>query len=107
MSDPAALPLHPPLSDRSRHQQERFAHGIEWKVVGPMPVDEFLDEFFPCSDPMDLDQGLRGEGIAHGKINFDSVPDSPNMENEMYAGLVSMEQPILSLFNLTNLSVPV
>lgn len=72
-----------------------------------MPVDEFLDEFFPCSDSMDLEQELKGEGIAHDKINFDSVPDSPNMENEMYAGLVSMEQPSLSLSNLTNLGVPV
>lgn len=121
MSSLTVPPPHPPpegtprtyrhgiagLSDRSRDQQKRFAHDIEWKVVGPMPVEDFLNEFFPCSGSMDLDQEFEEEGIAYKDINFDSVPDSPDRENEMYAGLVSTKQLVVPLSNLTNLSVPV
>ena len=103
MSDPKTPPSQPPpptgtsprfhrhsvdgLSARSKDQQQRFAHDIEWKVLGPMPTDAFLDEFFP--NPPDLEVEFKELGIEPTEINFASVPDSPKNEEDMYKGLVS------------------
>ena len=51
-----------------------------------MPVDEFLDEFFP--NPPELD-------INCDEISFASIPDSPAREEEMYEGLVSAKSLVL------------
>ena len=64
------------LSARSKDQQQRFARDIEWKVLGPMPVNAFLDEFFPNSP--DSEMKLRELGIKSDEIDFASVPDSPS-----------------------------
>jgi hypothetical protein len=100
MSDPQTPPSQPPLPAkgappihrhgisglpaRSKDQQQRFAHDIERKVLGPMPVKTFLNEFFPDPDSLDL-------GDLDNEINFASVPDSPSNEREMYKGLVSVK----------------
>lgn len=78
---------------RSKDQQQRFAHDIEWKVVGPMPIHAFLDEFFP--DPPNFEAEFDA-------IKFDSVPDSPGKEEEMYKGLVSMRRLICCPSNRVN-----
>jgi hypothetical protein len=95
------------LSDRSRHQQERFAHDIEWKVVGPMPVDEFLDEFFPNSPNSTTEIELRAEGVECDDVTFDSVPDEPKREEEMYEGLVRMKRRKKLPSDLTNPSAAI
>lgn len=36
------------LSDIAKEQNQRSTRDIEWKVVGPMPPDTFLERFLPC-----------------------------------------------------------
>ncbi|KAF9650769.1 hypothetical protein BDM02DRAFT_3259485 [Thelephora ganbajun] len=73
------------LSERSKDQQERFAHDIEWKVVGPMPTKTFLEEFLPLScDPGTDSQEFQ---FNPNMIDFASVPDLPYREEEMYKDL--------------------
>jgi len=113
MSDPNTTPIQPRhrhgvdgLSVRSKDQQLRYAHDIEWNVVGPIPVDEFLEEFFPNPD-LETESGLRG--IDYNKIrseSFASVPDSPARE-EMYEPLVSVKLSICRLSNRTDFSAPI
>ena len=100
----------PPLAYRfgvSEHQQRRLAHDIERKVLGPMPVDEFLDAFFPRSDSLDIRTQLENAGVDHNKIDFTSIPESPKGEEEMYDGLVSAKQPIASPTSSTDLSATI
>jgi len=52
-----------------------------------MPVNAFLEEFFP--NPPDSEMGFGELGIKFNEINFGSVPDSPSNEGKMYRGLVS------------------
>ena len=101
MSDPRTPPIRSPpsaggtprihrhgahgLSARSKDQQQRFARDIEWKVLGPMPVDAFLEEFFP--NPPDPEVEFLRLGIDSDEINFASVPNSPSNEEQMYDGL--------------------
>ena len=93
------------LSVRSKDQQQRFAYDIEWKIVGPMPTAMFLDKFFPNTpDPGIESEKLR---IKLDEIKFASVPDSPNREEEMYEGLVSIKQLICCPSNRTNFSAPI
>ena len=82
------------LSARSKDQQQRFAHDIEWKVLGPMPTGLFLNEFFP--GPPDPEVGFKEFGIDPTEINFASVPDSPKNEEDMYTGLVSTKSSTCS-----------
>ena len=95
MSDPKTIHRHgvDDLSVRSKEQLRRFAHDIERKVVGPMPTRTrmFLDEFFP--NPLNLEMEFE-RGIDCSEINFASVPDSPDREEEMYEGLVSTKRSI-------------
>lgn len=71
-------------------ERRRFAHDIEWKVVGPMPVEEFLDEFSPISLGSEREPG--DQGVEWDKINFESVPDSSDGEEEIYEGLMSTKR---------------
>ena len=90
------------------NQQQRFTYHIQWKVLGPMPVKEFLDEFFPRpSDSSDVKTLLENAGVDYRGINFASVPDSPKVEEEMYEGLVSAKQSFPHLSDPTNLSVAI
>jgi hypothetical protein len=93
------------LSARSKDQQQWFAHDIEWKVIGPMPTQMFLDKYFP--DPPDSEIEFKRYGINAEEIKFTSVPDSPGKEEEMYKGLVSMKRSIHYLSNRTNFSVTI
>ena len=54
-----------------------------------MPVNAFLDEFFP--NPPNSGMGLGELETKFDEINFASVPDSPSNEGEMYKGLVSVK----------------
>jgi len=81
------------LFANSKDQQQRYAHEIEWKVVGPMPTDEFLDEFFP--NPPDLETGFGELRVNRDEIRFASVPNSPVKKEEIYQGLVRVK---LSIF---------
>ena len=93
---------------RSKDQQRRFAHDIEWNVLGPMPTAMFLDKFFPVTpDTEDMETGFNLRGIKLDEISFNSVPDAPEREEDMYEGLVSMKQLICCPSNLTNFSAPV
>ena len=56
-----------------------------------MPTRMFLDEFFP--NPLNLEMEFE-RGIDCSEINFASVPDSPDREEEMYEGLVSTGRSI-------------
>ena len=121
MSGPKTPPLQPPppaggsprihrhgvdgLSARSKDQQRGFAHDIEWKVVGPMPTRTFLDEFLPKH--LDLEVEFNQNRFDPNEIKFASVPDSPAKEEDMYAGLVSMELSISYPSNRTNPSVTI
>ena len=87
---------------RSKDPQQRYAHDMEWNVVGPMPTDEFLDEFFPNSP--DLEINSKTLGIDYDNICFVSVPDTPAKEEDMYEGLVSVKLSICHLSNRTNFS---
>lgn len=91
------------LSARSKDQQQRFAHDIEWKVVGPMPTRLFIDELFP--DPSDRESQLKVRGIDLSEISFASIPDSPGKEDEIYKPLVSMRRTICYQSNRVNFSV--
>ncbi|KAF9650767.1 hypothetical protein BDM02DRAFT_3185083, partial [Thelephora ganbajun] len=95
MSDPNAPP-RPPLSqgsspiyryraEPSKDQQERFTYDIEQKVLGLMPTGEFLQEFFPL--PCDLQTDFQEYRFNPDEVNFASIPDSPDSEEEMYGGL--------------------
>ena len=73
--------------------QRRFAHDIEWKVLGPMPVEEFIDEFFPLPpNSPDINTQLRNAGVDYNDIDFTSIPESPGKEEHMYPGIVSAKQ---------------
>ena len=68
-----------------------------------MPIAEFLDRFFPL-DAGGLD---TDETTKYAEIDFGSVPDLPEKEEEMYDGLVSMRPLILHKPILTNTSVAI
>jgi hypothetical protein len=68
-----------------------------------MPIELFVDEFFPRRD---LEVDFQEAGFKPEEVAFASVPDSPNRE-EMYAGLVSAKQRIYYLSNLTNFSATI
>jgi len=72
------------LSDIADHQERRFARDIERKVVGPMPVDLFLETFFP--HPTEDIPPLKD-------VNFTEVPGDPHKESEIYSPLVSGATP--------------
>ena len=58
-----------------------------------MPVQEFLDEFFPNSpNSTGIDQELKQEGVEYSKIDFDSIPHAPNSEERVCRGLVSTKR---------------
>ena len=119
MSGPEALPVKSPpttqrihrhgvdgLSACSKDQQQRYAHDIQWNVIGPMPTHEFLDEFFPKSpESPDLEAELKQHQIDYDKTWFASVPDMPAKEEDIYKGLVSVKLSICHLSNRTNFSV--
>jgi len=69
------------LSDVANDQDQRFARDIEWKVVGPMPVDLFLKTFLPHRIP-------RIDGVT-----FSKVPDKPGKESAIYSPLVNRVVP--------------
>ena len=53
---------------KRRDGQEWLAREIEPNILGPMPVQEFLDEFFPNSpNSTGIDQELKQEGIEYKK----------------------------------------
>ena len=89
----AYLRVIPDPSQRPKARQEWLAREIEPNILGPMPVQEFLDEFFPNSpNSTGIDQELKQEGIEYKKIDFDSIPHAPNSEEHMYRGLVSTKR---------------
>ena len=94
-------------SAHSKDQQQRFAHDFEWKVVGPMPTDEFLDDLFP--NPPNAETGFSELRIDRDEISFNSIPDSPVRKEEMCEGLVSMKIKIKICHpsNRTNFSVEI
>ena len=67
------------LSGVADEQSLRFARDIQWKVVGPMPPDTFLDEFLPCSSKVP----------RFKSVTFSAVPDDPTKESTIYGPLVS------------------
>ena len=93
------------LSNRSKDQQWQHAHDVEWKVVAPMPTDQFLDKFFPS--PPDLEVESKTLGFDYDDICFASVPDSPAREEEMYKGLVRVKLSFCHPSNQTNFSVTI
>ena len=100
---PATPPIKPSLAYQagvqhlSESEQRRFAHCIERKVVGPMPVDDFLDTFFPLSpSSSNTKTQPKNADVDDSKIEFTSIPKSPKREEEMYDGLVSAKQPVAS-----------
>ena len=61
-----------------------------------MPVQEFLNEFFPIPPgSVGTETELSENGVEYDKINFASIPDSLNREDEMCGGLVSTKQLIV------------
>lgn len=67
------------LSDLASEQDRRFAPDIEWKVVGPMLPNLFLETFLPYQ--ADIPQ--------FDDVTFSQVPDEPNKESDIYTPLVS------------------
>ena len=67
------------LSDTARDKYQRFARNIERKVVGPMPVDLFLEIFLPCRTRIPRFAGVM----------FSGVPDGPDKESAIYPSSVS------------------
>jgi len=83
--------------------QQRYVQDIEWKVIGPMPTDEFLDEFLP--NPPDLETGFKELKINYNEILFASIPNSPAKKEETHGGLVRVKLSICYPSNRTNSSV--
>jgi hypothetical protein len=69
----------------------------EPKFLGPMPVWDFINEFFPISlGSISTEMELNKNGVECNKISFASNPDSLNKEEDTYEGLVSTTWSILS-----------
>ena len=66
------------LSDIAKEQDQRFARDIEWKVVGPMPPELFLEQFLP----------YRTRIPQFDDVTFSNIPDKPRKESEIYTPLV-------------------
>lgn len=39
------------LSEAANDRDQHFARDIEWRVVGPMSPEVFLEKFLPCQVP--------------------------------------------------------
>jgi hypothetical protein len=65
----------------------RHVHEFIRCAVGPMPVDQFLDEFLPCGD-------LNGMPSSVGA--FASLPDKPEDEKHLCQLLVSTKSSMIS-----------
>lgn len=87
---PSALPTIPSsprfyrrhvdrLSDLASQQNDRFALDIEWKVVGLMPPNLFLETFLPRRTRVPL----------FSDVTFSGVPCKPSRESEIYPPMVS------------------
>ena len=72
------------LSDLAQEQNQCFARDIEWKVVGPMPVDLFLEKFLPHTTK---------DIPPFEDVKFSGVPDTPRKESAIYSPLVSRATP--------------
>jgi len=97
-----ASPAYPTAPSTNNNVRSRY----RMKVLGPMPVREFLDEFFPCSKSMDFYQSSnRKRLIMTNQLRFRSRFAKQGERN--VCSLVSMTQLIFYPSNLTNLSVPV
>ena len=68
--------------------RQQYTHDIERKVIGPMPTDELLDEFFPNTP--DFETGFKELKIKYDKIRFASIPSSPVKKEGVYEGLVGV-----------------
>jgi hypothetical protein len=66
------------LFDVAADQDQRFARDIEWKVVGPMPVDVFLESFL----------SHRTRIPRFEDVTFSGIPDEPDRESVIYSSLV-------------------
>lgn len=62
------------LSELAKDQHQRFAHDIEWTVVGPMLVDHFLEKSLLCR--------LRVPNLQD--VTFSEVPNEPGNESAIY-----------------------
>jgi hypothetical protein len=69
------------IFDVDTHQDQRFARDIE--VVGPMPVNLFLETFLP----------YRTRIPQVEDVSFSGIPDEPDRESVTYASLVCRENP--------------
>jgi hypothetical protein len=69
------------LSDVDTHQDQRFARDFE--VVGPMPVNLFLETFLP----------YRTRIPQFEDVSFSGIPDEPDRESVICASLVRRENP--------------
>jgi len=67
------------LSGIAHGQDQRFTHGIEGKVIGPMPVNLFLETFLPDQRRTPLPNDVK----------FSKVPSNPSKESDIYLPLVS------------------
>lgn len=53
-----------------------------------MPVEEFLDESLPNPPGyVGIEEELETAGVEYGKVDFDSVPNSPKREEKCIADL--------------------
>ena len=60
----------------------RFADEAASHLIGPMPVDKFLDEFLP--------KPTADKPMPDSKGAFDGVPEKPQNEGQIYAPLVRL-----------------
>ena len=77
--------------EKFTERQERFVSEARKWCVGPMPVNKFIQAFFPADQ-----EGREAkckvkekERMPTSRNAFKSVPETPNNEQEMYGPLVS------------------
>ena len=75
------------LSDIASERNQRFARDIERKVVGPMPVNDFLTKFL----------GRRTRVPRFDEVTFSGVPEEPDKESAIYVPLASRVAPLSHL----------
>lgn len=71
------------LDPDAKARSKRFAKELKTWYTGPMPEDEFIEEFLPCAFATGDENMPAVEGA------FENLPVSPRSEKEIYTPLVS------------------
>ncbi|OBZ71567.1 hypothetical protein A0H81_08676 [Grifola frondosa] len=69
----------------AKHRYQRLIDEAKEQVLGPMPIQQFLDEFLPMHDSIEERAGMLSALNA-----FRNVPESADHERDIYDPLVSL-----------------